>query len=531
MKYPITEYDKELLLQNSIQYKIKLIVTNSKYQILDVIYGLSDIGTINIDSDSDVRRTTSFTIKLDDYITDIESRIYHWIGLYYELHMGIFDIREDDYIYYPCGRYRITEGSTNYDKSNNLISFSLSDRMTELNGTRNGQIGGTPIISIEQKIDGVKQTIRGIAVSILSSSTSVDKYIVDEIGEYNGMPQNNSDYLRYREMNDNWNILPYDLEYSAGTSISNILFDLRDLYPCYQTYFDVYDNFCFDMLPTLTKDVHDLDNAYLQQILLADSSESVSYDATQIKNVTEVFGKSFEIDRFCEESNYSDGTYTLKLDSYDGYLKNEIIAFKPTSTNLSNVTSLYINELDRIPIYKDCSEDFIDSETLEENRMCVVKINKLEEKYIAYYLGQYQPHALCVLTDNENDTYYTKEYFAEKYSVDKNNIYFRYEPFSPFSVQKFGEIADIKAGSDFDKITSDSNAVSNAKYYNRLSSTMFDTVTISTKLIPWLDVNTKISYKKANEDITYFYIVKNIQLNFSSGTSTITMYRFMQLYE
>lgn len=58
-----------------------------------------------------------------------------------------------------------------------------------------------------------------------------------------------------------------------------------------------------------------------------------------------------------------------------------------------------------------------------------------------------------------------------------------------------------------------------------------DTVTITTLLLPWLDVNVKLDYKKQQEKTTYSYVVKSKSDNFADGTSTITMYRFLQLYE
>lgn len=66
---------------------------------------------------------------------------------------------------------------------------------------------------------------------------------------------------------------------------------------------------------------------------------------------------------------------------------------------------------------------------------------------------------------------------------------------------------------------------------NRSTTTMYDTVTITTLLLPWLDVNVKLDYKKQQEKTTYSYVVKSKSDNFADGTSTITMYRFLQLYE
>lgn len=530
MKYPITEYDKELLLQHSLHFKIKVTVTNLSRNIVDILYGITNIGTCNIDSESNIRRTFHFSLKLDDFIENIESKIASWIGLYYEVEIGVLDERTDNYVYYPNGRFLITDASTIYDSTNNTISFNLSDRMSELEGTRNGQIGGAPIIEIPQIVNEVKQTIRGTVINLLTSSTNVDKYIIEDIGEFYGMPQNNEDYLEYRKNNEDWNILPYDLTYSSGDYIGDMLFDIRDLYPNCQMYFDVYDNFCFNMIPSLENDLPDLDFDYIEKVLVAENSETVDYDVASIKNVTEIFGKSYDIDRYCETSSYENNIYILTLENYESYKRYDMIAFTPSSNNVAS-PYIRINSLDAIPLYYEYTTTPVQKDVLITGDMCVVRINKVETTFVAYYLGQYQPHALCVLTNNINDAKYTKSYFSQKYNVKEKNIVFREQPFSKFSVQMLGEILDSKAGDDFDNILSDSVAMQNSEYYNRLTSTMFDTVTITTILVPWLDVNVKINYKKAQENIVYSYVVKSRHDNFRDGTSTITMYRFQQLYE
>lgn len=530
MKYPITEYDKNLLLQNSLSYKMKISVTDSNRRIVDVLYGFYGGGNININTDSNIRRTADFTLKLDDIVNNIESKIGNWLGLYYEIEIGILDQRTNQYIYYPCGRYCITTASTMYDASTNSISFNLSDRFSELDGTRNGQIGGIPIITIPKEIDGIKQTLRNSVINIISSSTRIDKYIVDDIGEFHGMPQNNSEYTTYRQRDDEWNIIPYDLEFSCGDTLSSMLLEIRDLNPNCQMYFDVYDNFCFDMIPSLDKDLPDMTNEYIQQILVANNTESVTYDVSGIKNVTEVFGKDYDIDYYTDTSSYSANTYVATIQNYTEYQKYDMIACKITSDSNSS-PSLKINSLDTIPIYEEYTTTPLYAKELLKDETVVFRIYKDNGMYCAYYLGKYQPHALCVLTSDEMDSYYTRTYFSNIYNVEEKNIDFRVEPFSPFSVQRYGEVLDCKSGNDFDNILSDSIALQTARYYNRSTSTMFDTVTITTELIPWLDVNVKVYYKKLQEGTEYAYVVKSINHNFDSGTSEITMYRFMQLYE
>ena len=169
MKYNITQKDKDLLLQNSLDYKYKLLVLNNNGNILDELDCIMSIGTYTIDSESDIRRTTSLILFLDDSYQSmsVENKIYDWIGLNFELQIGIYSIRNDDYVWYKCGNYLITDGGTNYDAINNSINISLSDNFAKLNGTRNGQIGGAPTIEIpnvdaDGNIITIKQTTEGI---------------------------------------------------------------------------------------------------------------------------------------------------------------------------------------------------------------------------------------------------------------------------------------------------------------------------------------------------------------------------------
>ena len=103
-----------------------------------------------------------------------------------------------DYVWYKCGNYLITDGGTNYDATNNSISISLSDNFAKLNGTRNGQVGGAPNIEIPNvDADGNIITIKQTTEGILKNETDIKNYIIDDIGQFYGMPQNNTDYIQY----------------------------------------------------------------------------------------------------------------------------------------------------------------------------------------------------------------------------------------------------------------------------------------------------------------------------------------------
>lgn len=534
MKYNITQYDKDLLLQGDIQYKYRLLVINKDKAIIDELTSLQTIGSYTIDADSDIRRTTLFTMYLDNSYKDysVEQKLYEWIGYSFELQIGIYSLRDDDFKWFDCGYYLITSANTSYNAVENSISTNLADWYSKLNGTRNGQIGGAPTIIIKNLDDNKNPvTIKFVTENLLTSETDITDYIVDDIGEFYGMPQNNADYLAYRSSHANWNQLPYNLEYEAGCTVGDIFSEIKDLYPNCQMYFDIYGNFCFNMIPSCEHDMITLDNEFIQEIILGDNSESVEYDIENIKNITEVFGVCYEIDRYSQTCVTSSSTYIATLDEYDSYSSGDIIAFIPDTNNVDGM-QVQINSLDILPIYYEykTENEQIKANELVAGQTYVLQLRYVDGAFVAYFLGQYQPHALCVLTNNANDTTYTKEYFAKKYNCKKNNIVLRVEENSPFAVQKLGEILDVKYGEEYDNIISDSVALENAIYQNRKSSSMNETITIHTKMIPFLDVNEKIEYRKQQDNDVDYYITKSITNNTDSHTSTITMCKFYPLY-
>ena len=104
-------------------------------------------------------------------------------------------------------------------------------------------------------------------------------------------------------------------------------------------------------------------------------------------------------------------------------------------------------------------------------------------------------------------------------------------PNSPFTVEKLGEILDVKAGSEYDEITSDDLAADKAYWENYKNCRLTDNITITTAFLPFLDVNKKVSYKRSDSGKEQQYIISSISHDFAGFTSTITMYRFYPLYD
>ena len=150
----------------------------------------------------------------------------------------------------------------------------------------------------------------------------------------------------------------------------------------------------------------------------------------------------------------------------------------------------------------------------------------------------WQVHALNVLTDGSIQTkdytfsdgtvckLYSKEYFQKKYNVVRVDFETAFD--SPFTIQKLGEILDVKTGGDYDKITSDDDAAYRAKIENYKNCRLTDNIQITTALMPFLDVNKKVSYKPFNDAEEHEYIIKSISHDFAGFTSQITLVRYYE---
>lgn len=527
MKYRINEEDKLLFSQGALDYKYRLSVMKGS-RFVDVIYGISQLGTYGISGESDIRRTLNFTLALDEFQTDIEEKIQSWFGLDFKFEIGMYSVTKDDYIWYPCGTYLITASNTQYNSTSNTLSLTVSDWFSKLNGTRNGQVGGTPLIKIPAVDDEGNHTIlREVLTFVLKQQGGIENCIIDDIGEFFGMEANNTDFEEYRKNNPGWNQLPYDLEFNMGCMVADEINEITGLYPNLQKYFDVYNNFCCHMIPSCENNPIALDDDFLKSIL-TDSGESVDYDIENIRNVTEVLGSVYEIDRMSENCTTSGNTYKLQLDDYEKYVSNDYIAFTADKNNAEGI-QLQINGLSLVPIYYENTTNPVAADTMTAGETYVLQYKKVDNSGRFYYLGQYQPHAICVLTADAQDPVYTKQYFAERFNC--KNVVFRVEPDNPFTIQQIGIVPDVKTGDTYDNITSVSNAIETAIYDNIKTSSWNDIVTITTLCVPWLDVYEKVTWQKQNTSEPYPYIITNISHNLGGTvpTTSITMYRFHPL--
>ena len=547
----VTQYDLKLMMQKSITFCIKMeVLKNDGKTILDVLKGAIVGGTSSIDSTSSVRRTFSATViptLFDRNDAKITTDGLVWLDKEIRLYIGVMDVRKKDYVYYPQGHYVYANTSGKYDATTNQLTINCSDFMTKLDGTKNGQLGAlTTLIPAyeENEITGEvikRYVIREAMITILTQLGYINNYMVDDIGEYKAMPKYNDAWQQYRNENELWNKIPYDLEFSSGCTVLSILEKLRDLYPNYEIFFDAYNTFICQMIPSCYGDEITFSNDFLQELYI---SEDTSIDMTEVRNICEVWGKVIDADFYTESCTYSGNVYSCSIDGYDEkYYNGDLIAIKIPTANSANA-KININNLGAIDILDENTDKNISANSISANTVFVFKIKtkriNSETIYYAYLLGHWKAHGMNILTDGSvgndykfNDgtvlKKYSKEYFQKKYNCE--SVEFEIIQNSPFTVQKLGEILGVKTGGEFENITSDSLALSRAKWENWKNCRLTDSMTLITKLVPFYDVNVKVLYQNHNSDNEQQYIIKSVSHDFSSGTSTLSLMKFYPLYD
>ena len=552
MSYIITQEDLILVLSQSTSPKLdlKVEVLDQNGKVIGTINGVVS-GSMSINGQSDIRRTANVVVQptLVEHLKLTEDSLL-WLNKDIRLSVGLWNCRSKKYKYYPLGCYVYTDTSGTYDTTTNSLTINCSDFMKKLDGTKNGQLGALiisyPAYKENEETGEVIEynIIRNAVIETLEKLARITNHRIDDIGEFYAMPEYNDDWQKYREENaDTWNTIPFDHEFSAGCSVLSILTTFRDLYPNYEMFFDMDTNtFICQMVPSCYEDDIFLDNSFIQRVLI---SENTSVDMTTVRNICEVWGKTIDVDFYSEECTYENNTYSSTIAGYEeGYYNGDSIGLKIPTANQENA-QININGFGAIGIYNEANDEPIKANVLKPNNVYAFKIKKkrVDKQDIirAYYLGQWQVHAINVLTSGkksgkfvtssggEEYELYSKEYFQKFYNCER--VDFTIIANSPFTIEKLGEIPDIKVSGEFENITSDDLAADRAKWENWKNCRLTDNITITTALLPFLDVNKKVSYKRSDSDREHQYIISSISHDFEGFTSTITMYRFYPLYD
>jgi len=492
--YNVTNEDLDILSQKTKELKIQLQILNDQFQPIDVLQYDLISGSYSCDASSDIRRTLSLVLHVKDksYLVSESSKI--WFNKYIKVYIGIKQIRTQEILYYPMGLYVFSEQSYQYDATTNSLTLKLLDIMSLLTNVRNGAVGAlTTTIP-------VNSNIRDAMISAISQLDTIQKYLIGNVGNGTNIT------------------VPYDLTFNSGCTVYDIVAKLRDLYIGWEIFFDE-DMFVCQKVPMCIDDpiVLDYQTIIDKQLLI---SEQRSNKFEEVKNVMLVYGKQITTDRYTETCTISGSQYNATFTDLTALESGIIYAVKLPSQNLSNAT-LKINSFTTYPI-TDASEIVLDVGVI--NGYSAFKFK--DSKFL--YLGQYQVSGLAMLVSVLPNTTQQNAY-KTKYNC--SNVQFVVNADSPYTVDKIGEILEVKSGSDFENIYANDLALQRAVYELWKTSRLTDSIVLEFQNVFWLGVNQKISYQSKVTGEINQYIIKSISMSLLDGKMTVNAMTFYPTYE
>lgn len=487
--YVPTQDDIRLLTQSTRNVYCYIDILNENFKKIGVVDGEVVSDSYSFSADSDVRKTMNLTLHIANSSLLIGRDKKIWFDKYLDVSMGIKSIRSGEMVRYPIGIFLFYDIGYSYDAENRMLTLSLVDRVADLNGDRRGILAGTGTVI------PVDSDIREAMVSTITELGGIKKYRIDDIGK----------------------TVPYDLEFSQGASVWDIVKELRDLYPGWETFFDG-DTFICQAYPTTTSAPVVLDDTILSSLII---SEGIQNQMNSIRNVIEIWGQCLDADYYTETVNISGSSITATYTGVSELSSGATFGFKASADNTGACT-LQINSFTAYPIYGE------NNAPLTAGQITVGKsyVVKYKSGYF-YFQGEYQIAAIAKLVSAEPTD---AEKNADLLYEPIDNIVYVVEPESPYTIEAIGEMRDNHHGGEYDNIYSEDLAVQRARYDLWLATDMQETITLQCVEVPWLDVNQKIRYTPFTTGVTDDYIVVTKSGSTTSGIMTITCAKFQPLY-
>lgn len=255
-----TDYDlSQLKVRNQ---RIKVDLLNFNFQTINSLEGKVTDGSISIDATSDIRRTCNITLVVEKSENMITPGGQVWLDKFIKVYVGTDNPRNgNETVWNNMGLFLINNPESVYNATTNTITFEGLDLMAKLTGRRNGQLPAvTTVVPAESKVaDVVKQTITQLG--------GFDKYIIQDAG--------------YE--------IPYDIKKDMGSTIYDLLVEIRDLYSDWEMFFDVDGVFHWQQIPNGINEPVVLDFNQLKQKVII--SETIDVDFENVKNHIIVYGR------------------------------------------------------------------------------------------------------------------------------------------------------------------------------------------------------------------------------------------------
>lgn len=453
---------------------IKIELLNFSYQIIGEITGNTISGNISEDANADIRRTCSLQLVVTDSSFNIEPGNKIWIDRYMRIYVGITNIKTGEIVWMNQGIYLIDAPSWKYDATTNTLTVAGLDLMAKLTGARGGYLPAAGY-----KIPA-GSNIKNVMTALLSQFTTFTNYAII----------------------DNPQTVPLDMEFEQGTTVYEILAELRDLYPSWEIFFDTDGIFRYQKIPTGQNDEILSENGAiiadddLWNDIVIDETVDVSFQ--DVKNVIYVYG-STRSPSYYGAATLSGSVYTSTISNVTAYKDGAIYGFTVSSLPTTSPFYYQVNSLGSKQV------------VLSDGSAAKITENN------TYYCVQYR--------SSTNNFLFLGHLQAQAVAKDEN-------PDSPFYIgNPAGEIIAVKYSGEYDNIQTDELAQERANYELWLATRFNDNVNFTCVPVYWLRTNTLITFTDKTSNTTNQYIIKDISTDLSiGGKQTINAIKYYPLY-
>ena len=546
MPYIPSQDEISAIKQNVKDVYVKVELLTANMTIIDSLTGNLVSDSFSSDSNSIQRRNYTCNLVVSDharkinkstilseYLVGKDNKI--WIDKYIRVYYGIFSYRAKEIIWWRIGTFTYVSANYTFGATECNLSLTCADKMCDYDGTKNGLIHQTKYDDITGesaagfKIPAVAQYETDSSGNVLKDSNgnrivkSYNKIRDSVIALLNLAGITDYEVGYYPVGRD---IIPYDLEFSGEVVYTTVWNALRDLYPSWEYFFDVDGRFIWRKIPTGKNESVAINDEIIDDIYV---TESTSSSFAGIYNCTEVWGKTFTLaneDRYANTSTYtaSSNTYTITIPlikktgattgntsplSY--FCQGDKIAFRVFNTNTAASPKLVIKGTDGTTI------------------SALPIVDSAGDALGARVFPTSSTGKICVFTYRQN----IKENLNVQgvYLNGQTQAYGYYEetnPDCPFST------ANIKKNVKRiikETLFSDDLCYNQAEYETYKTCAMKDTITLTMLIVPWLEVNQKVSFTSKLTGVTEQYMISNISWSTLDGTMTMSMYKFLEDFE
>ena len=388
----------DTILQSIRNIDCKLFVLDYDYTILDEISGKTESVSLNVDAESDIRRTANINIVLKDDSRQTNSNIFYWqvgnpywFDKYIQIYVAIQDVNTQEYVWVNEGIYMVNSPTISYDATTNNLSFEAVDLMSKMTGLRNGQLEGmTYTIPVGSTITGALKT--------LLVEQGFDKYII---------------------FTPPYDYVPQEIKIDIGGTTYDLLRELRDINANWEMFFDVDGVFHFQQIPS-GKVIVDPESGeegeptpVIDQTMWDKLNVSYNLDTSfeDVKNYVEVLGKVHEPHEYGTVT-IEDSVLNMKLTNIiASYLNNEwIVGIPVIATEGATQPEALATPITQIVIKDiagaDVSDINLDTPIIAANEYYCVKLTFNDtECETCEYLGGLQSRAVAFENNPESPFY------------------------------------------------------------------------------------------------------------------------------